>query len=113
MDLDEVIQQTELFMELTYTKDDIDPMKMNPGFTQYLAYSLAQEVGFMLTGDLNVTQMVLNLANSYQAIAHVEDSTKSRREEYGEKPPWFRDDRAYFARRYRDGGPNATEDFTE
>lgn len=108
-----VLQETEYYMELTYTKDDVDPMKMSPGFAQYLAYSLAQETGFMLTGDLNVTQMVLNFANSYQAIAHVEDASRTKRKEYGEKKPWFRDDAAYYARRYRDGGPNATEDFDQ
>lgn len=110
---DEVIQEDQNYLELTYIKNDIDPMKMNPGFSQYLAYSLAQETAFMLTGDLGVTQMVLNLANSYQAIAHVEDSTNTKKQEYGEKLPWFRDTREYYARRYRDGGPNATEDFDQ
>jgi len=110
-DPNNTIEAKQNYMELTYTKYDIDPMKMNPAFFQYLAYSIAQEIAFKLTGDMNITQMVLNLANSYQAIAHVEDSTNSRMKEDGEKPFWYRNERDYWARRYRDGGPYATEDF--
>ena len=110
-DSNKSIEATQRYMELTYTKSDIDPMKMNPAFFQYFAASLAQEVAFFLTGDMNVMQMALTLANSYQAIAHVEDASISRYQEYGEKPFWYRNHKEYYARRYRDGGPNATEDF--
>ena len=105
------IKQTQYYLELTYTKGDIDPMKMNPAFFQYFAASLAQEVAFFLTGDMNVMQMALSLSNSYQAIAHVEDASISRFKEYGEKPYWYINQSRYYSERYRDGGPNATEDF--
>ena len=110
-DRSHTIPAVQKYIEMTYTKLDIDPMKMNAGFFQYLAYSIAQEIAFMLTGDTSITQMILNLANSYQAIAHVEDSTNSRHKEYGSKPYWYRNTSDFYSRRYRDGGPDATESF--
>lgn len=108
----EIINQEErAFVELTYTRDDIDPMKMNAGFSQYLAFSLADEVSYMLTSDMNVSQMVLSKSNAFQAIAQVEDSTNTRMKERTEKKPWYRDLSEYYSEKYRDGGPNATEDF--
>lgn len=110
-DPNNTIDALQNYIEITFTKGDIDPMKMNPGFFQYLAYSIANEVGLMLTGSLQIVQTVLALANSYQAIAHVEDSTNSRFNESGEKPYWYLNKQDHLARKYRDGGPDATEDF--
>jgi len=106
-----VIEREVNFLELTYTKNYPDPMKYNPAFMQYLAYSIASEIAFMLTGDKSVVQMAIDLSNSYQDIARVEDASISRWEEYGEKPYWYMNKRDYYLKRYKDGGPNATEDF--
>ena len=110
-DYNVVNEELQYYVELTYTRNDVDAMKMNAGFLQYFAYSLAQETGFMLTGDIGVVQMVLNLSNSYQSIAHVEDSTNTRMREPNERPPWHRNHKDYIEQKYRDGGPNATEEF--
>lgn len=99
------------YVELTYTRLCQDPMKFNPAFFQYLAYSMAIETAWMLTADTAVVNMVTQLGNSYQVIAQVEDNTISRKDGSGEKPYWARNKRDYFRNRYRDGGPNATEDF--
>lgn len=105
-------QDTVEYVELTFTWEQPDPMKYNPGFSQYLAYSLAHETAFMLTGDTGLTQMALSLANSYQVAAQVEDATIARaRFEPKEKPPWYLKKRGYLRKLYRDGGPYATEDF--
>lgn len=102
------------YVELTYTIAAQDAMTFNPAFTQYFAYSLAIDTGFMLTGDLNVVRYVTELGNSYQTIAFVEDASISRAAfEPKEKPYWYRNRNQYYATRYRDGGPDATEDFDQ
>jgi hypothetical protein len=100
------------YVEMTYTSDAQDAMKFNPGFIQYMAYSLATDTGFFLTGDPGVVQMVTGLANAHQVIAYVEDATIARaRFQPKEKPYWYRNRSLYYKELYRDGGPDATEDF--
>jgi len=97
------------YVELTYTMMAEDPMKYNPAFIQYFAYTLAADTGFMLTGDMSVVNMVVQMANSFQIKAYVEDGYISRHKEYGEKRPWYRDHSRYYALRYRDRRLHETE----
>ena len=112
-DYNKIIKKAVNFVELTYTKVTEDPMTFNPAFFQYFAYSLASEVAFMLTGDQGVVASVIGLNNSFQTIAYVEDSNRSRFKNDGKEMPWHMNRRDALAYKYRDGGPRGTEDFNQ
>jgi len=109
--IDDIIDVEQEFVELTYTKNDLDPMKMNSSFILYLAYSIAAETCIIFTGNLELDGYIKSLASKYGVEAEMADSTKSRHIEYGEKPPWSYNRNDYYRERFRDGGPYATESF--